>query len=159
VTRRKRRAQPAREEADCGPPERANRGELTPRATGIPGVAARRVKFECRLDWYQEKGSINDRQHAAGIRFRRDWQLAAASTKVIGTYGLRMPGGGEFREAQIAARRRAAKAITMLETDLARIVIDVCGYDNWAAARLPALREALTRLADHYGMPRERLGG
>jgi hypothetical protein len=55
---------------------------------------------------------------------------------------------------QLAARRRIAAAVALLGRDLAPIVIDVCCFDEWASGRLPALRDALTMLADHYGLAR-----
>jgi hypothetical protein len=150
---RARRATP--ELGDHGPPERARRGELVPRETAIAGIGGRRVKHECRLDWYQDKASILDRQHAAGLRFRRDWSLATAHPTLIGKYTLRVRGHHEFSDSQIAARRRVETAIRLLGQELAEIAVDVCCYDNWAAGRLPKLRDALTLLADHYGMARE----
>jgi hypothetical protein len=104
-----------------------------------------------------DKGSIIDRQYEAGLRFRRDWQFADASAKVIGTYGPQMSRAErrqDFTEMQLAARRRIASAIALLGSDLAPIVIDVCCFDEWASGRLPALRDALTSLADHYGLAR-----
>ena len=143
--------------ADHGTPERARHGELVRRETMVAGVVGKRVKHECRLDWYADKGSIIDRQYDAGLRFRRDWQFAATAAKVIGTYGpqiARADGRQDFTEMQLAARRRIAAAVALLGRDLAPIVIDVCCFDEWASGRLPALRDALTMLADHYGLAR-----
>ncbi len=143
--------------ADHGTPERARHGELVRRETMVAGVTGKRVKHECRLDWYVDKGSIIDRQYEAGLRFRRDWQFADAAAKVIGTYGpqiSRAERRHDFTEMQLAARRRIASAIALLGCDLAPIVIDVCCFDEWASGRLPALRDALTKLADHYGLAR-----
>ena len=67
--------------ADHGTPERAQHGELVTRETMDAGITGKRVKHECRLDWYLDKGSIIDRQHEAGLRFRRDWHFAAASSR------------------------------------------------------------------------------
>jgi hypothetical protein len=142
--------------ADWGTPERQKKGNLLPRIADLSGIVARRVRHECRLDWYLDKASLNDRQHAAGIRFRRDWQLAAADTKVIGTYGLRMPGGVDFREVQLAARQRVGKALLAAGREHGPVLVDVCGFDNWASGRLPLLRDGLTLLADHYGLPDAR---
>jgi Domain of unknown function (DUF6456) len=152
--RKSRRAVPA-ETGDHGPPERARHGELVPRDTGMPGVSGRRVRHECRLDWYSDKCSITDRQHAAGLRFRTDWLLAAAPPKLIGRYALRLPPRHDMSEVQLAARQRAAKAAVKLGPELLRVLVDVCCFDAWAAERLPRLREGLTLLADHYGLPRE----
>jgi hypothetical protein len=145
--------------ADHGTPERAQHGELATRETIVAGVTGKRVKHECRLDWYWDKGSIIDRQHEAGLRFRRDWHFAAAAPSVVGAYGARisrLAGLRDFTETQLAARRRSAAAIALLGRDLAAIVVDVCCFDNWASGRLPALRDALTMLADHYGLQRHR---
>jgi hypothetical protein len=141
--------------ADFGPAERAQHGELAPRATEVAGVVGRRVRHECRLDWYQDKASLDDRQHDAGLRFRRDWLVATAPPKLTGTYGQRLGATGQdFREMQLIARRRVGKALLALGDELGAVIIAVCGFDEWASGRLPRLREALTLLADHYGIAR-----
>ncbi len=121
------------------------------------GLAGKRVKHECRLDWYWDKGSIIDRQHEAGVRFRRDWQFAAAAPTIVGAYGpriSRLAASRDFTDTQLAARRRTASAIARLGCDLAAVIVDVCCFDNWASGRLPALRDGLSILADHYGLAR-----
>ncbi len=152
---KRRRAPPAAAgpAADHGPQERAQHGTLVPRETMVAGLVGRRVKHECRLDWYWDRCSIVDRQHEAGIRFRRDWGFATARPTVTSRYGPRLTSHAEFSEQQLAARRRVADAIGKLGVEAGRIVIDVCCFDNWAAERLPRLREALSLLADHYGLP------
>ena len=143
--------------ADHGTAERARHGELVSRETMAAGVTGKRVKHECRLDWYWDKGSIIDRQYDAGLRFRRDWLFAASAASVVGTYGVRISrlgGRQDFTDGQLAARRRTAAALALLGRDLAAIIVDVCCFDNWASGRLPALRDGLGILADHYGLPR-----
>jgi hypothetical protein len=44
--------------ADHGTPERGRHGELAARPTDVPGVSGRRVRHECRLDWYLDRCSI-----------------------------------------------------------------------------------------------------
>jgi hypothetical protein len=144
--------------ADHGPPERGQHDALLPHATETAGIVGKRVKHECRLDWYLDKCSIEDRQHEAGLRFRRDWLLAVAMQRTIGTYEPRISGGQDFTTAQLAARRRLGRAMTCLGRDVAPIVVDVCCFDRWASGGLPILREGLTGLADHYGMPRASAG-
>jgi hypothetical protein len=141
---------------DLGTAERAGHGELLPRATEEAGVIGRRVKHECRLDWYWDKASLDDRQHDAGLRFRRDWLVASAAPKLTGTYGPRVgtASGQDFHEMQLAARGRVGKALLALGQDFGAVVIAVCGFDEWASGRLPQLREALALLADHYGIAR-----
>jgi hypothetical protein len=141
--------------ADLGTPERAQHGALLPNATETAGMVGRRVKHECRLDWYWDKASLDDRQHAAGLRFRRDWLRAAAAPKLTGTYGPRLgTGRDDFHALQLAARRHVARALLAVGQELAPVLIAVCGFDEWASGRLPQLREALVLLADHYGLPR-----
>jgi hypothetical protein len=89
------------------------------------------------------------------MRLRADWLIATAAPKLTGTYGLRMRGRESFTEIQLAARRRVARALRALPQRLRPVVIDVCGFDNWAAERLKMLREALTLLADQLGLPKE----
>src|SRR5471030_1960241 len=108
---RKRRRHAATTLADHGTAERARHGELLPRETMVAGITGKRVKHECRLDWYWDKGSIIDRQHEAGLRFRRDWHFAAAAPSVVCAYGARisrLAGRQDFAEGQLAARRRIA---------------------------------------------------
>src|SRR6266700_1757941 len=81
--------------ADHGTAERAGHGALVPRETAVAGVAGKRVKHDCRLDWYLDKASIVDRQHEAGLRFAREWHLAVAKPTLVGRYGLRVPGRHE----------------------------------------------------------------
>jgi len=143
--------------ADHGTPERAQHRELVTRETMVAGITGKRVKHECRLDWYWEKGSIVDRQYEAGLRFRRDWHFAAEAPSVVGAYGpriSRLAGRQDFTDTQLGARRRTTAAIALLGRDLAAIAVDVCCFDNWASGRLPALRDALSMLADHYGLQR-----
>ena len=145
----------SRVRADVGPPERGRHDELVAQPTSAAGVVGRRVKHACRLDWYWDKASLDDRQHSAGLRFRRDWLLAVAAPKLIGTYGPRVGAAHEaFHDLQLEARRRVAKALVAVGRDLTPVLIDVCGHDEWASGRLPRLRDALTVLGDHYGMPR-----
>jgi hypothetical protein len=152
---RKARRHSVGPDVDHGTPERARHGELATRETMTAGIVGKRVKHECRLDWYWDKGSIVDRQHEAGMRFRREWELASAAAAVVSAYGpriARLAGRGDFTESQLAARRRTEAAIAHLGRDLAAVVVDVCCFDNWASGRLPVLRDALSILADRYGL-------
>jgi hypothetical protein len=146
--------------ADHGTPERARRGELITRPTDVPGATGRRVRHECRLDWYLDRYSIVDRQHAAGLRFRADWRLATSTARLIGSYTIRVPRGSrDFTDTQLAARRRVLTAVKPLTSEAVAVVIDVCCLDQWASGRLPLLRDSLNRMADGYGLPREEIGG
>jgi hypothetical protein len=78
MVRAKRTPRATANPADHGPPERSQHDTLLPNATEAAGVVGKRVKHECRLDWYLDKASIVDRQHEAGLRFRRDGLTALA---------------------------------------------------------------------------------
>lgn len=140
-------------EPDRGPPERARHAILVDRRTEMPGVVGKRVKHACRLDWYWDKMSLDERQHAAGLRLRADWLVATAQPHLVGRYNLRVPGRESFSDMQLAARQRVARALEALSPDERAVAIDVCGFDNWASGRLPLLRRALTALAGHYRLP------
>jgi Domain of unknown function (DUF6456) len=152
-------AAPVDAAADHGTPERARHGELVTQPTDVPGVTGRRVRHECRLDWYLDRCSIADRQHAAGLRFRADWTLATSTARLVGSYTIRVPRGPrDFTDSQLAARRRVMKVVNPLASEAVAVLIDVCCLDQWASGRLPLLRESLDRLADGYGLQRDEIG-
>jgi hypothetical protein len=157
VSRARQKRRPGADQlaADHGTAERRQHGEMLDRATDIPGVVGKRVKHECRLDWYLDKASIIDRQHEAGIRLRRDWAIATSAPRMTVRYALRIEGRDSFTELQLAARRRIARALQSLATEARSVLIDVCCFDEWASGRLPRLRKGLTQLADHYGLPKQ----
>src|SRR3978361_461949 len=148
----------AANDADHGPPERGQQDTLLPTPTAAAGVGGKRVEHECRPDWYLDKSSIVDRQHEAGLRFRRDWLLAVATQRMIGTYGPKLSGGQDCPAAPLGARRPLGRAMACLGRDVAPIVVDVCCFDRWASGGLPILRDGLTALAEHYGLPRVSTG-
>lgn len=152
---KRRAAPPVDPAADHGPPERRRHGELVDRTTDTPGLVGKRVRHECRLDWYWDKAAIVDRQHEAGIRLRRDWTIATAAPRMTVRYALRIEGRDSFTELQLVARRRVARALEPLAAATRATVVAVCCFDEWASGALPRLREGLTRLADHYGLPKE----
>lgn len=120
-------------------------------------VTGARVKHECRLDWYNERAIINDRQHAAGIRFRGDWLIGTAEPRVIAGYAQALAGSAEFSELRISARRRVRRALDALVPANGTpaqllVIVAVCGQDEWAHKGTQMLREGLDRLANHYGL-------
>jgi hypothetical protein len=146
-------------EPDRGPPERTRHAVLVNRRTDTPGVIGKRVKHACRLDWYWEKMSLEERQYAAGLRLRADWLVATAQPNLVGRYDLRVPGRESFSDLRLAARRRVAHALAALSADERAVAIDVCGFDNWASGRLPVLRRALSALASRYRLPGAKARG
>ncbi len=117
------------------------------------GVTRARVKCECRLEWYMYHALIDDRQLAAGLRFRADWIIAVSEPKVIADYGQTIAGPMTFSEQRMAARRRINSAHRSLrDADRKLVIVAVCGMDEWAIRKTMTLREGLDDLAQHYGL-------
>ena len=118
-------------------------------------------------------------QFAAGERFRADLTLAqmlprttmnwdASLTPGDGNAGPRDPGSAP--DSALAARQRVRGACERLGPELSGLAIDVCGFlkgldqvereRRWPARSAKiVLRLALSGLASHYGLDRERNTG
>lgn len=159
---------------------RADGARLVAEDTMIAGTRRLRVDRQLKLDTYNKRAQINDRQYAAGVKFHRLWIAALLTPKIIASYGDVLGGGGgddsvmEAREALDAVLRGAGLArerqdvVTLRRTDgsghlvavkppvdltpEAWVVFEVCGNDEWAGGmqRLDNLRRALSRLADYW---------
>lgn len=119
---------------------------------------------------------ISATQFAAGERFRSDLTLAqmlprttmnwdASLTPGEGGAGPRDPGSAS--DSALAARQRVRSACERLGPELSGLAIDVCGFlkgldqvereRRWPARSAKiVLRLALSGLASHYGLDRER---
>ncbi len=118
---------------------------------------------------------ISPEQFAAGERIRRDFEFGHLQPSITSSWdgaagtprGRRFGGGGssgmELTEKAMAARMRFSKAVDVLGTELASIVIEVCCMASGleAAERCLGwprrsgklvLQIALSRLAEHYGL-------
>lgn len=126
--------------------------------TMIAGVTRARVAHETRLDWYNYRALIDDRQRAAGKRFNEDWIQANAEPRVVSSYARTATGIADYTEECLRARRRVLHALNDLGQGIQAgtyrlIVISVCGKDEWAHRGTQTLREALNLLAHHYRLP------
>lgn len=145
---------------------------------GPEGPATVRVDVEeGPLDWLRRrKGAdgeplIDDTAFAVGERLRRDITLAGLLPSVTSRWDAPRGGGGpgEATDAMIAARQRLRSAFTTVGGDFADLLLDLCGFGK-GIARIEAdrgwpprsgkvaIRLALARLAEHYGLAREAIG-
>lgn len=167
------------EAIDYGPTkERARRSPMADVPTDIPGITAKQALIECVLDRYEHRGQITERQHEAGLRFRSIFRRAAMPPSVTSSYGAPQGMGslydGRRRLRRVLVEAGLGRAIDLPEPLIAtqtherfdaiempvslypkgHVAIAVCGLDEWAGGtrRLVMLREALTDLADYWGI-------
>ncbi len=125
----------------------------------------------------QGRSQISATAFAAGERFRADVTLAQMLPRITSNWSAAIAGGrrgpaddpASASEAVLAARQRVRKACDILGPESSGLVMDVCAFlkrleqveieRGWPvrSAKL-ALRLALDRLADHYGLV-ERVTG
>jgi Domain of unknown function (DUF6456) len=114
--------------------------------------------------------------HAAGQRLKADMTFAGMLPKVTMNWASaspmgRSPGGHGLNptEAALAARQRAARALSAVGPEFAGLLIDVCGFEkgleaierdrNWPVRSAKVVvRLALQALARHYGMDEAAVG-
>lgn len=133
---------------------------------------------ECPLAWLRRRRDragrplIDDRQFAAGMRLRNDFERGGLSPRVtaswtalpVGRAGAASQRGGlDPSDSQMSARQRFRRAVAALGPGLAEVAIRTCcAYEGLEAVEKsldwPArsgkvvLSLALTRLADYYGI-------
>lgn len=141
---------------------------------GPPRRGRRRVTVnlaESPLGWLRSRGHVDARQFEAGERLRADYETAALGPRVTMRWdgSPRAPRGArriddDATTAQIAARRRFDAAVTAAGPGLSEILWRVaCAGEGLVAsekllgwpsrAGKLVLGFALTRVADHYGLP------
>lgn len=178
--RSKRIAGRIRREADLTvTPERRRRagGAIVRASVSLPcgeKAQVRRVHDQDPLERLFRRGVVDDRQHAAGMRFASDWRSAGIPQKVTSAYSDTPRARPEYSamastEVQVYARQRLRGARQALGPYLDGIVLDVLiderdlldtgrkhfGRRDGPQARASAtdvFKIALDMLADHYGL-------
>lgn len=126
-------------------------------------------RAESPLTWLAARGLVDARQHEAGERLRRDYELAQLGPSVTMQWDkVRVDGGGadgaDAGMAHLAAKRRFDAAIAAVGRGLSDIAWRViCAGESVPAAERAlgwpgragrlVLGLALDRLADHYRLP------
>lgn len=155
---RKRSAAP-----DYGPKERWQHSgrvlELTERA----GVLAARATEEHIVDILLLRGVIDAPQREAALKFKLDYQRAALSAHVTGSYSLTRHGRDFFRyerernDLEEAAYQRWRNAIRELGLALSGVMIAVVCHDlSPTPCDIAALQKGLEKLVKWYGLPEGR---
>lgn len=126
---------------------------------------APRVTTQRMIDRYLIGRNISEAQHRAAERFWADWYNAGRAPRT--TANLEGVGGGGYDDGgtarQVDASVRYSKALDVLDLYDCGFIIDVVCFDKPVGGKLmknrvtvrtrfDRLREALDRLAKHYGV-------
>jgi len=175
--RRKRKHGPAQDLAasfsDGGTPETRAQGHAERFYSGT-GEERWRTTVQVRIDLLRALKIITHREFEAGNRLRNDHHLAGMCPRVCGNPDSTGGSGrvwGEFSERQLAARERFNKALGALTASQSEVLIWVVLHDatlDYVGARRGGIsararrrvggefvREALSLLADTYGLPED----
>lgn len=165
MSRRRKSAERFRIEADHGPAERYQHGDvIVASPTETAGIVGKRVMTQRVLDRYAQRDEIDSRQYAAGEALFRLWYAAGRAPKV--TLNLLAVGGAdEGAEARKAdAWAELNQALRAVGQRLSPILVHVCLADGTASAwarksghdprgGLTALRLGLDALGDYLRLP------
>ena len=148
---------------DHGTPELRQHHEVTEVPTEVAGVTAARVDDQMLIDRYLRRGLLGQREWAAASRFFATWRAANPPQSVTGSYRPRVESGHRSVEGAVAAQQEYQAAIQAVGIQLSGVLVHVVICDQpateWARSAgrrttqgMKALKEALDRLAAHYGM-------
>ena len=125
-------------------------------------TTARRVTIEHVLDTYHRRCQLTDRQHEAGLYFRRHWergmvQRVTAPPDGSQTTGKRGSQKRELSDGQLQARAVVKRLLRAMKGKAERKVLVSCaGFGEWAGnvqiRGIDSLRRALTDCADALGI-------
>lgn len=121
---------------------------------------------ESPIDWLLARHIIEGYQHAAGERFRRDWEISGISPARAIELREKVDGGGMslgISNGKLDAMNRVNRALGALNHISRVFVVEVCGegkrLETVRVERVfskhyvgPRFREALDDLARHYGL-------
>lgn len=133
-----------------------------------------RMSDQSPLERLHKRGVVDDRQHASGARFWRDWYHSGLNQRTTSAYSdsprpRSERTGMAATELQVLARQRLRAARSVLGSHLGRvaeaILIDECDPTDAGrrlfgrrdapqarASATDALKIVLDTLADHYGL-------
>lgn len=154
-TRRKKKSLPARMGEQATMERRQHAGGVISEVVdrdlrGNPFMKRDRAVAECVLDAYLLRRVITLHEYEAGLKFRRAYLRAVYRVRVedpLGT-GVYDP---EMALLIVPISEQVLRdAYAVLSEAQKRIVINVCGADEWAhgSARLATLHRALEKLTD-----------
>lgn len=145
---------------------RWKRNELTRTDRPLEGRREHRNATHTKLDTHLHRGHIQPWQYQAGDRFREDHEKGGLAPRTTPSYTERVDTSirHDLSPAQMKARDRWHKAVRHLGEIGASVAVAVCcnniTAEAWAKSRgerreygMGRLREALTDLADVYGIP------
>lgn len=156
-------AEPIKHEgpADYGTRERWLKGDVVTVGLESERLQIAKATLECRLDWYERRALISERQHEAGMRARHLFRRAIFPPSCTSSYAQVSGRGGNtpdmeesrqrLRNALIGASlavsdgRRSQFRILMIKGEqrfpdflplrlkgIGHVVMAVCGLDEWA---------------------------
>ncbi|MEM7446405.1 MAG: DUF6456 domain-containing protein [Pseudomonadota bacterium] len=163
--KRKTAADRFRIEADHGPAERYQHGDvIVSSPTETAGISAKRVMTQRTLDRYAQREEIDARQYSAGDALYRLWYAAGRSPKL--TLNLLSVGGSDenAEDRKAGAWADLNQALRAVGQRLSPILVHVCLTDGTASAwakqnghdprgGLTVLRLALDALGDYLRLP------
>jgi hypothetical protein len=153
--------------SDYGTPERAKRdGGISIRAVnrkndGSIIQTGGKAKRSCKLDWYWDKGTIDNQMYHAGAKFALLYFLSGKVPRTTVMLKERVqtsmtPSDYErLLNSYSDAEQSLNDALDVLDPDEKDVIREVAGLDNYAGrpGRTLKLKHALRALAVHWKIP------